>query len=783
MKISSSVYIIKSSSEESDLMPINEFKEKDIKLPQKLLTYSSIKNNSQIKFPNKSEFLKSRKWKYIYEEEINLIEEKYKLIEKDINKEKYEKLLNDIKQSNLKDAFEKKNSFEKKNIGTLNSLEYLIKNMYDFSLFQKEEMKSDMMQLKQIVCKYREIKSDGNSFYRSLIFNFLENVIFSKNKFLLKELLIIFQEKINENNDIIKQKEYIISSLKKIDKEKMIYILYIIIQYLDKIINGNEMTPYIILLKVFLYCDEFDEGIIFLTRYLLYEYISENKDKFLSQDKIIKLIEFIPEKYQKNLDEFYKDIMTLGCEAINDKIYSYIVPYVFNCDLNVLIYFPDPHETIINTLEYKSEKHNEYEINLLFNKNNFDIFYKSYFYDKYYQDLNVLIDKNDDIIFISNESNNNKILLDNISANKSFGRRISSPYPTKKDIKLKLSASKALDNDEQQNRKYKLQCSENLNNNKSNIPNKYIAQNKFATLNEKKEKKEKKEKNINDMKKMDNRCSKRNCYNLITKENIMNLCQNCTINELKSYILQNYLTYLQQDDHDINFKKYFSKVECEIEGKKILLMKLIQDCELNFEDLFLKLKEIICLWCGKNIDENIVYIKLPCNCNICSKKCFEKYVKLIEEKNEEVTLKGRNNEDNEIVIIPMTECPCGYEYKLKDFIDMMKILEDKKLNSYLNIYENQIKNNWIWMCMCCREIFSKKNKNLRIYFRNDNMDKYISNKIKLRHLICQKCAEKNNINENGNKIIKCEFCNAEHEIELIKNVDDNNKTDSQCIII
>ena len=109
MKVSSSVYIIKSSSEESDLMPINEFKEKDIKLPQKLLTYSSIKNNSQIKFPNKSEFLKSRKWEYIYEEEINLIEEKYKLIEKDINKEKYEKLLNDIKQSNLKDAFEKKN--------------------------------------------------------------------------------------------------------------------------------------------------------------------------------------------------------------------------------------------------------------------------------------------------------------------------------------------------------------------------------------------------------------------------------------------------------------------------------------------------------------------------------------------------------------------------------------------------------------------------------------------------------------------------------------------------
>ena len=86
---------------------------------------------------------------------------------------------------------------------------------------------------KKMVFKYRIVKKDGHSFYRGVIFNFLENVIFSKNILLMKEILILFSEKISEENPIIKEKNFLINSLKKIKKNKVINILYIIIRYME----------------------------------------------------------------------------------------------------------------------------------------------------------------------------------------------------------------------------------------------------------------------------------------------------------------------------------------------------------------------------------------------------------------------------------------------------------------------------------------------------------------------------------------------------------------------
>ena len=133
--------------------------------------------------------------------------------------------------------------------------------------------------------------------------------------------------------------------------------------------------------------------------------------------------------------------------------------------------------------------------------------------------------------------------------------------------------------------------------------------------------------------------------------------------------------------------------------------------------------------------------------------------------------------------MPMKECPCGYEYKLKDFIYMLKILKSKKLNSYIATYENLIKNNWKWMCVFCRKNYSKKIKFIRIFFKDQNLEYSIINKIEFKHSICEKCSLDKKIKIGGNMKIFCNFCESEHFIEQIKDVGENNKTDSECIII
>ena len=673
-------------------------------------------------------------------------------------------------------------------------MEYLIESMYDFALLKKDYKFSDKQKLEQIVFKYRKLKKDGNSFFRGIIFNYLENVIFEKNILLIKEILILFSEKITENNQKIKEKEYLINNIKKIETDIVINILYIIFKQMElQLTKKNiEMTPYIVLLKGFLFFDKFDEGMIFFTRYLMYEYIQENENKFYKENKIIKIIDLIPNEYKakKNgINDFYKDLITMGCEAYNDSIYSCIVPYIFNCSLDVIVYKANSGEAIIQQNEYRSEKDTQYEINLIYKEKDFDIFYKKNFYNTNAHELDNL--KNNNKSKISSQISqglNAHIEENNIQCN-------SSQYPSN-IIKILLSTKESEKKEEE---RYILESSNNNNNISTQFgKDEYI--NNIKNIDNNKYKRPlfkpntMKEKNLSEssiikMIKRGNKCHKGFCPNLIMNENVLNLCDDCRLNEIKSKILQEYFMYLQIDinkNSGTKLMKYFSKVKYNIsEELEIPLMQLISESNLDFNELFTKVRTNICLWCGNNTEgkeKNNFFIKLPCDCKLCSKNCIDKYINNVGTKYDEVIIEGKDG-SRENIVMPMSECPCGYKYKLKDFIYMIKTLQKNKLNSYISTYKKQIKNNWKWICLFCQKYFSKKNKYIRIYFKDDNLDEIILDKIEYKHLVCEKCALNNNIKEGQNTKIKCQFCDSEHIIKEIKNVDENNKTDSNCIII
>ena len=799
--ISSSVIRTNSVNNEDDV-DADEFEKSDENVNEKILAHSKFDSSINTKKSIETEYLKSRKWKYIYEDEEPYIEINYKNIESNLKKDDIKLLFDNISKSDLTDAL---NNYEidedKYSIGVLHSLEYLIEKSYYFSLINKDNMLSDMSRLKQIIFKYRKLKKDGNSFYRGVIFNFLENVIFTKNILLMKEILILFNEKISEKNKQIQEKKDIIDIIKLNEKDTIINILYIIIQQMEIQQKEKyiELSPYIILLKVFLFCPEFDQGIIFFTRYLIYEYIQFNEHKFLSENNRVKILDLFPDTYKNSkngIKKFYKDLITMGCEAYNNMIYSYIVPFVFNCSLNILVYKPNSDDAIIKQIEYTNEKHTEYEINLLFNGKDFDIFYKNYFYNKNINEMDNFIcnKENEELILFKQE-----IIKDSNNLNKNINKRISSQYPnelTIKDLQLSINIKAKIQQEEKkETKKYILKCSENSDNNLNKLEgeNKYINTINDSNIFERAllKKNSMKEKILNEslivkMIKRGNKCHNKDCPNMIIEENILNLCDACKIIEIKNYILKTYLSYLQLDinrNSANKLKQYFSKSQIEISEKhKMPLMKIIKELKLKFEELFSQVRISLCLWCWKNIEENNYFIKLPCNCKLCSKQCFDKYINIVEEKNDKIIFKEKENEE-EIIILPMKECPCGYEYKLKDFIYMIKILQKKKLNSYINTYEKQIKNNWKWICVFCRKNYSKKIKFIRIYFKDKNLENSIINKIQFKHSICEKCSLDKKIKIGDNIKIFCNFCESEHNIEQIKIVGENNTTNSDCIII
>ena len=155
-------------------------------------------------------------------------------------------------------------------------------------------------------------------------------------------------------------------------------ILYILLKNLE----NNVEDSYRILLKAFIYAKDFDYGIIYFTRYLLFEYILLNEKKLFSRVNQIEIGWLLPEDYvvdkdkeNKYLFKNYYSIQLMKPGSLGETIVIYIAPFVFNCDINILLYYYGEN-FIIEEKKYISDKKSIYQIILLFHKSHYDAYYK-----------------------------------------------------------------------------------------------------------------------------------------------------------------------------------------------------------------------------------------------------------------------------------------------------------------------------------------------------------------------------------------------------------------------
>ena len=256
----------------------------------------------------------------------------------------YEEAADSINQmkKNFKKELEKLDLMEFKwnNISKGKRLEVLVEETYNFNSYEKEQMIEDLCFLKRVMYFWRAMAREGNCFYRSVIFSWLEYLIFNKKINILKIFMTNLYLKFDQSNTKLKNlqtqvKKQFLSSEKSI----ALTILEIIINFLSE---DNIKEAYTTLIKAFNVTRVFDRVMIFYLRYIIYEFISDNQNKLFSKKFPIFLGNLLSEEYEtiegKFLYEKYYIDNLLKFFTCVDKFAIFIIPFILKVNLNIVFY-------------------------------------------------------------------------------------------------------------------------------------------------------------------------------------------------------------------------------------------------------------------------------------------------------------------------------------------------------------------------------------------------------------------------------------------------------------
>ena len=673
----------------------------------------NTENKDKIEYNSSfNDYINPKDWDYTNDNLIFTIENKIQEIQMKINKKEINQLYSSIKKCDINVIYLNNNAIY--NILPLNFMENLVESNYNYDISYKKEITEQIILLNNYIFKWRKINNDENCFYRAIMFGLLENIILTDNIMLIKEFIILFNEKINLNNPKVNSNNLIQKTIELIDKDLILQILYTIYLAMDN--PENVGNPYEILIKSFNFCLPFDKGMIYFLKYLLYEFILENKNKIYNSEYSIKIGNLLSDKYINEkgdylFDYFFQDNL-LKMDTDVEKIIIYLTPFIIKFDINILIYNFEKNEIPSQKL-FKCGLKGKEKINLLLRFNHYDIIYNYEYYQNYKKQLEFY----------------------------SYHNLILRVVETKFCEELKNST-----NNYESFAKFNVNISPNDNkinnyNNNDNNNNSY--------------------KNININYNNQNLCVI--CFNNLNNNNLFKLCNNCLSLEIKKQIMDFYIEYLTSHTNNLNPKKfyefnsifnnYIKEKVCIIQNQKENLLNCIKLTGKSLNDYIKPIKQTICVQCQKKRENNIQSYTLPCYCVLCSKKCIINYftcllinkVKLIKEN------KVRNN--------IFDCCYCGYQFNMNDYISLYNDFNKLKLKEYQKDLIEAMKNNWYQKCLFCLKKLNNNQKD--IFYKLELKDKKINEIFELKnfkHIICSECFNKKI------KEIYCNICDCEHKI-------------------
>ena len=304
---------------------------------------------------------------------------------KDISNDEFTDFISQLNVNHLKELKKRIENSESsnKNVGEFNTLGSLIEKIYGY----KEEKHRIMVQkyklLTQDIFKHRTIYGDGNCFYRSVLFSYLEQLILFKELNTIKNFIFDVKAFLYSNSvqDILKRLDY----PPQLDKLLIIRILVLI--YLG-IKNNKIKETYSLFVKAFNNMKLFDEGIIMYLRFCLFRYIKENENKLYSKEFAVKIGNLLPEQFETKdgkflFNKFYYNFL-LKPGKLAEKIIVYITPYVLCSKLEVVMFEMDSDWR--KTFSFAGDKNTINNLNtvIIYLPGHYELIYTTEFYQRFY---------------------------------------------------------------------------------------------------------------------------------------------------------------------------------------------------------------------------------------------------------------------------------------------------------------------------------------------------------------------------------------------------------------
>ena len=246
---------------------------------------------------------------------------------KDIPIDEFTDFISSLNIQGLKDLKQKIENFSNndKIIGEFNTLGQLVEKFYGYKPERHNIMVQKYKLFTQDIFKHRTIYGDGNCFYRSVLFSYLEQ-------------LILFKELNTIKNFIFDVKAFLCSSqvheiFQKLDEQPKLdrnLILRVLVLLYLGVKNNKIKDTYSLLVKSFNNLTLFDQGLIMYLRFCIFRYILENENKLYSKEFEIKLGNLLPEQFETKSGKFlfndfyYKFLLKPG--KLAEKII--IIPHI-----------------------------------------------------------------------------------------------------------------------------------------------------------------------------------------------------------------------------------------------------------------------------------------------------------------------------------------------------------------------------------------------------------------------------------------------------------------------
>ena len=266
----------------------------------------------------------------------------------------------------------------------IHSTGYMVEQTYyrKLELKPKELLEEETCFLTKVINGWRRVAGDGNCFYRSVMYSWLEYLVFETKIDILRYIVIDIGMNMNKN---------IHPSIKSKYTHQPTTAITILNRIIEQLSDNRIKNAYTTLFYAFQFKDKsFDLTMIMYLRYLLYKFINENKHKCFSQEFPVLLGNLLPAKFEDANGNFLFDnyFVTdlLKLYTCAEKIAVFITPYVLKINLNIVMYdYSD--KTDIQTKLFKCPLDDKGTITILFRNGHYDVCYTNQYRDKYQEYL------------------------------------------------------------------------------------------------------------------------------------------------------------------------------------------------------------------------------------------------------------------------------------------------------------------------------------------------------------------------------------------------------------